>query len=105
MYFLECNFDERKIDFVLMHFVRRNFDEQNIDVVLMHLFQPNFQGRKVNIVSVYILVQRRWKTDVTWSCIIWYDFERQKFVVVLISLVDKSLMYFFKVISFYLEVY
>ena len=71
-YFLRCNFDERKIDVILMYFVRRDFDEQNIDVVSMYYFQSDFDGWKINIVSVYILVQLRWKTDVTAHIFMWF---------------------------------
>ena len=77
-YFLRCNFDEQKIDIVSTYFGRRNFDEQVIAVISMYYFRPEFDGRKINVVLVYLLVQFRWKTNVTWEQIFWYDFERQK---------------------------
>ena len=93
---------------------RRHFDE---------LFSTWFPWTKNQLCFGAFLLQFKWKTDVTWAQIFWCDFERQKIVIVLISLFGKFLiylklkifecpfglnivlMYFFKVIWFHLEIY
>ena len=109
-----CNFDEWKIS---TYFFWRNFDERNIDVVLMYFFRLDFTGQKINIVSVYFLAQFREKTDVThiliwiWKTKNWGRFDISFWYIKSESYFNDPfglnivLMYFFKVISFYLDIY
>ena len=92
-----CNFDEQKIDVVLMYFVRQNFNERKIDFVSMSFQCTSFDlilmDKNIDIVSMYFFKQFWWKTDVNSKCWFWFVFEREKIVVVLTSLFQKFLIY------------
>lgn len=49
--------------------------------------------KKLKLFWCIFLMQFRWKADATLACFCWYIFERQKIVIVLISLFHKILIY------------
>ena len=105
-----CNFDGRKIDviwrtlFDVISMCQKStsFWHTLFNVTSMIKIATSFRCNFFELISIdenstlfrcIFLVQFRWKTDLTWARIFWYDFEGQKIVVVLISLVYKFLIY------------
>ena len=96
------NFDGQKMtlfrrtlfDVISMSKRSTSFRRALFEVILISQISASFRcsidlismDKKISVVSVYILMEFRWKTDVTWTDLFWCDFERQKILVVLIPL-------------------
>ena len=91
---------------ILTYFVQGNFDEQKIDVVLTYLCNVILMSEILASFrcTFFDLISKEEKSklfrctfwcnfDVTLAHLFWCDFERQRNVVILISLFDKFLMY------------